>query len=834
MKVLWRIWTFIINITLIFLPLLIVGLLIFYYGRPIANRFGDFLGNPVNEFVSMATEFKQRKPAPKLYQQAGRLLSQLAPRNELAEEEAEKLRTAVFKIHRGTVEQVGLEEENTTDTPVLKAYEHFLNTPQLDRLFVHSDDLRTSLNQDLDRMRQLTNLPFHPARGLKLYIAGADTTNKIIRKYGSIYADQYTCRQVFRQTCGSVYSASTSVASQQIGQYLKSWPQPGRGGDAGIVELNKNLLKLHGVYQMLTRKISGYLQADPWVQYKEFQKMHSSFKENFVADMQLWYKNSISRLQIEPTQFTDSAIPDITPRLLAIKEIEETLKTGPQFQQLLLNNENQKIRRDMENKLRETYSRLLAKQNFEDQFEISRPKFLTLRETISSLPDGTEFITKQENLLRKTELKKEALQTALAAQNYSLLRQKLRELEQTLQDDANIMDKIMLTNFLSDSINTFTDPAWLPLDSEGQQNYSQLITHISDLGQRLEIEKINPQWKQNAIISMKSRRFTVLKNKIKSVLTDPGSDLTGELVGKLKELTSLEDLPGPLADKPRIILLNATLLERIQAEESGIHRAFSSEFKDDSTLENRWKEIDSTLQIIEEHTPTEALEKLDLKSFIQEYIQVLSATDDSEPLGELVKQELTSRLEKFLNSLCRQGERWLRAADRRNISLAGVEKRYDNLLGGVEKARQVEKINIQRRPEQWLNLLHLRQQLLKIQKLARDLGQGSLIGENPIYLNFKETLAGYKYRPLPSNYDFPYEKEIIRYTHKTVLEKARIIEKKAQNQWLSGWGGRLRGVDVLEPWENFMSEFRKGSNDTAVRTLLREYLAQSLNLRGEW
>ncbi|MFP4686942.1 MAG: hypothetical protein ACLFN5_02400 [bacterium] len=834
MKSLWKIWTFMINITLIFLPLVIAGLLIFYYGQPIAGRFRDFLGNPVTEFVGLAENFQQRQPDDELYEHAGRLLSQLAPREELTEKEMQQLRESVFKIHRVTVELVGLENRRGEDTDFFEIYNRFLDNRQLERLFVHSSDLRTNLRRDLKRMQQLTKLPFHPARGLEAYLDSSDTPNIIVRDYGSIYADQYSCRQIFTVKCDNVYSSSTRVAAQQISQYLTSWPQPGRGGDAGIIELNDKLLELSHTYQKLTREINGYLQATPWEQHKDFITTQENFREYFIEDMRLWYKNSIEELEVTPRQFTETAIPDITSQLIAIKEIEETLATKPENQQMLLSEENRAAREKLKTRLLNSYSTLLGKQHFKPQFEISIEKLQGLRETISSFPEGEDFIKQQNQVLDRVKNETETLVQALEEKNYSLLNERLALAHKNLEKNGEIIEEIMISSILSDYLDTFNDPDWLPVDRAGQQEYSRLINRITELGEKLDIDKIDSSWQRKALVAMRSRRFTVLKKEIESILIDGDNALANRLKGKLHELLALQDLPETLIDQPQEIVLNSALSERIHNRENKIYEEFQELFETDNDLKRRWQQVNSTLEVHEQMAPGQTLEEINLRSYVREYIEVLEATDKQKPLAEIVSDGLISRLEQLLTSLARRGERWLRTTELQEMSYDDLNDIYDNLLAAVNEARQIEGFSFRKDPRRWKNLLTLRELLFETLQRSQDLSAGQLIGENTVYVTFKESLENYSFEPLPDDYDFDQEKQVIRYIQRLVLEKATEIEKEAEGQWLAGWGGRLQGDQVLEPWENFMNELRSGINDTAVRTFLREYSEQTLDLRQEW
>jgi hypothetical protein len=130
----------------------------------------------------------------------------------------------------------------------------------------------------------------------------------------------------------------------------------------------------------------------------------------------------------------------------------------------------------------------------------------------------------------------------------------------------------------------------------------------------------------------------------------------------------------------------------------------------------------------------------------------------------------------------------------------------------------------------WKNVLQSRRKLIQLSQTTSNLSKGNLWGRNSTYQRYQRLSKSFEWKPLPSGYDASVEKELLRKIFRTIRKRSREIEQATSDDWLPGWGGRITGQQVLEPWLVFIRNLRAQSTHPGISARAEKLLEASENL----
>ncbi len=814
MKFFKKLWTVILNLFLLILPVILLSISVYYYGRPIAERFKDFLGNPVTEFISISRHF-ERQPFPlQLYEHSNQVLHQLSARDELDEESRRQLKDAFFQIHRATIKRM----PHADDDDFFDLYEQLLDNPQLDRIYPHPRQLRTLLKEDLERLSHLQDLPFHPAEGIDSYLRPVRPVVETVKEYGQIYGDQYTCQNVYGSDCSVVHDPAVEISSRWIGQYLQTWPELGDRGRQPVDVLAERLEEFIQSYQKLTDEIDHYLKATPWNEHNQLLENHDNFRNNYREDLHRWYSRAVQGALYELESFQATPVNEIKTVFPALKKIEEQIQTSAFTRRLMITEHTGAIRRQAQEHLTELLHDLLAHHRFGPDFEINEEKLEELVTTLEIFPEGTEEINRQRKLLTEIENYHTRLVSALENKDYSalnrLFEQGLEQLDRAQFDGWEIMNKY----FLRENLPALSSPQFQPVDREGQDIYVRIIEQVEAINEFLDLEEISAEWREETLLTLRSQRFSQLKSEIIELLEDPRREEIQTVISRLKELITLPELPEALAGQPAKIVLHSSFIEKTVLNSDNIYTNLRDEV---DLLEAEKEHFETLVEIIESTrlSREQLLLDFDLQEFASLSYRWLQNFSGSGKLLQLLHNHFVERLENFYEKLADTAVSWTEDTTEKAPPLEDLKFAHDNLKNGLEATSEIEGFSAPYSAGEWLNLLELRERLTNIHRALERVERGGLFRENEPFQRYVTLTNNYHPQTLPGSYRFEYEQRLIGILQEKLIEKAREIEEISRGDWLAGWGGRIRGDNVLEPWIEFLKELE---GQIEINTFSRE------------
>ena len=791
------------NLLLLLLPAVLLSLSVYYYGRPIAERFKDFLGNPITEFVSISRHF-DRQPFPlQLYEHSNQVLGQMAAREELDESSRQQLREAFFRIHRATVSRIPHDDDD-----FFELYQELLVNPQLQRFFPHPRQLRSLLNEDLQRLQRLQDLPFHPAEGLDAYLEPVPKVVDTVIEYGQIYGDRYTCRNVYGSDCSAVHEPAVEISSHWIGQYLQTWPELGDRGRRPIEVLAERLEELVVAYGKLSTDIEDYLNATPWTAHQELLENHDNFQNNFREELHRWYSRAVQDSLYETDSFLAAPVDEIKTAFDALQSIEEQIQTSAATRRLLLTENTEAIRRQAAERLTVLLHQLLAHRRFGPDFEVEEDKIDRLVTTLEVFPGGTDQIDRQRELLAEIEEHHSQLVDATEEKQYSNLYSLLEESHNQLSRAEFRGWEIMKNYFLEKYLPELSSPQFQPVHREEQEIYVGIIEQLERINNFLELEQISPEWREETLLALRSQRFSQLKSEIINQLQHPRAEEIQTVISNLEEITALPELPDALAGEPAQIVFHASLIEKITLDSDNIYRNFLEEVE----LLAIEKDLFDVLEDIVATTNSSAEELLlevNLEEFAEQSVNWLQNFRGNDQLLQLLHSHYVQLLEDLYARLAGRAVGWTEDTTAEAPSLEELVVAHQNLDEALEVSGAIEGFSSPYSAQNWLNLTALRERLTNILQAIEALERGGLFRENEPFQNFVSLAENYRYRALPSGYRFNYERQLTGIIQEELVEKAREIEDISRGDWFAGWGGRIRGEDVLVPWIDFLHRLER-------------------------
>ncbi|MFB6345583.1 MAG: hypothetical protein ABEK50_07415 [bacterium] len=199
MKALRTVWVSFVNIVLIFIPVVVLTVFTVEFGQPIVELYREyFLGNPAEELVQTTRSLEEKSGSDVPFNQLNRQFDGLQTMETISDTELSKVRQSVVRIHEAVIDRLGSGDLPAVVDSYSDSYGRLLNHQALNQVFDRPKLVRQKLTQDLARIRKLPKFPSHPAEGLDSFWTSADTVTAIVETYGSIYANEVTCDQVFK------------------------------------------------------------------------------------------------------------------------------------------------------------------------------------------------------------------------------------------------------------------------------------------------------------------------------------------------------------------------------------------------------------------------------------------------------------------------------------------------------------------------------------------------------------------------------------------------------------------------------------------------------------
>lgn len=835
MKTFRALWVTVFNLVLTVLPLVfLVGVLV-YYGQPLLNFYRDyFLGSPVEEIQRLTVNLAERPGQPLPFLRLRRQYSSLDAMQTISDTERQRIRESTVRLHQAVIARLETGDATPAARTIGDSYAQFLDQDVLGKVFNRPDLMRERLLRDFWRTRELTLLPYHPARGLDAFLSSSDTAVDVVVAYGDIYADQVTCRQIFKVDCEAVYRGSVDLAANRVGQYFTGWPHFARTLPSRLPELNDRMGGLLEVYNRIQRRLEGYLRSPPWDTRPGFREAYDSFRDRFVSNLRSWYREALEGVQIGSRQFGEETWEARREELKQLKRLEEIVQSGPTDRDFLFTDQIRSMRTKLVRDLRETYRWVQVNRTFDTGFRVSEPDVQLLASTLRAFPEGEEFIQQDRELIERLRTAYGGLRDALEQQNYAGLTRRLANLKQHLSEEKPVVWKIMLERFLLTSRDRITRPDWQPETRQGQEEYERLVRLYGELGNRLNLAEFDSEWVDTTLVAMKSRRFNQISYDLRKHLSNLTSENRSDVRGMLQELVGLEDLADPLQKRATTVVFRAVLLERIALSDDTLYQAFRSRFQDDQTRLEHWQRLSDLLGTVEGRESSELVKSVELPDYVDRYRDWVTGVDSDGPLGRMVQQEAAERLSDVFSRL---GE-WVKA---RVLQPPHDHEETKRLLGHMPEitaaargGRNLPGFTLALDLQRWQNALKLRDCLLSVEDAVSKLTKGELLGSNEAFQSYSGPLRTFEFAPLPEDYNPMVEVELMSSIHERVIERAKAVHESASKDWLSGWGGRVTGTDILSVWEDFLRELTKNAHKPELAETARELHQNSREVRRSW
>jgi hypothetical protein len=369
-------------------------------------------------------------------------------------------------------------------------------------------------------------------------------------------------------------------------------------------------------------------------------------------------------------------------------------------------------------------------------------------------------------------------------------------------------------------------PDWQPTAEEDSEPYRELVRLYGTLGEMVRISELNQDWVEQTLLALKSRRFNQLRHAVRENLAAGNIQTAGDRLGALR---SLEDLPDDLAGQAGQVLLQAVIVERLEHGEARLRKRFSEYFSANSRARNRWNQLTGLLD--GSGRPTLSGDEL---NYVNRWKDWISSVDESTELGNQVKELSTERLTKYIDELFESFRERIRGAGDDAVPSEELLRDIADLREALQAAQQLPAYEREYDLSSWENVLEVRGSLAELRRRVDDLSKGSLWNSNSTYQRFEEKSTTFEWKPFLLEYEARRERELLREVFRTIRDRARSIEETSRGDWFQGWGGRLTGLEVLEPWENLIRTVRSESRHPEISSTAKELIETTDILRREF
>lgn len=835
MRTIHTLWKGLINIALILLPVFILAVFTMQFGQPLVEIYQDyFQGNPVRELEETTQDLVDNHGQDIPFRRLNRQYDGAQSVKDIGDTDASRLRTSIIRVHRSVVNRLGTGKLRAMHGSYSDSYTHLLRNSLIGKIFSRPDLVRNRLKEDLGRIGSLPGLPSHPARGLNRFWNSSDTASRLIKSYGEIYANKLTCSQVFDATCERVYGPSTRLTGQFLAQYLENWPKFSRTLPPDLDVLNRRLSPLHTQYTDFTDQVEGYLRTQPWSNLTELNQAFQDYQKKYRDELGRWYRSVIGKISLDVQEFSARQWSPNYQKLNLLRSLENELKNNANLNDFLMTDKNADVRENLINQLTQTYVKVSARQNFDEGFQAATSGIEALRETLNELTvDGTIMMNLKSRLNDASDLHRK-MSRAMSDRDYRTMVTSLQSLSETIENTRREPWITLGREFLSGNRDKIADPDWQPTSGEASGNYRRVVTLFGRLGKELELSELNQQWVDRTLLALKSRRFNQLKHELKRSLSqiDKDADLN-DVREILREIRGLEELPDELSSQVPVILSQSAMLEKIQVGTSKIKGAFADLIDANSKLSSRWKKLQSLLE--ELNSPDDQLLPIDgnLQNYVSQWKNWIDSIDRSTSLGDLVQERAVSKLQKRLQVSLAGLKDQLNFTGEDGPSGDVLLPKMESLSKALQIAKLIEGFDETYNIGLWQNVLLVRQDLTRLRDRVDDLSKGSLWGENQTFESYENTVSQVEWRPLPSDYDASIEQAKLRQIFRVVRDRTRSIDEESTGDWLPGWGGRVTGKQIIDPWIQFLQDLRKNSRHPEISSTVKELMQSSKIIRQE-
>lgn len=817
MKLLRSIWLGLVNFTLIFLPLIVLIVLVVEFGQPIVELYREyFLGNPAQELVRTTRTLEANSGSRVPFDRLKRQFNGVQTMENTSDTELSGIQRSVVRIHGAVVNRLGSGDLLAVVDSYSDSYSRLLNHGMIDRVFERPDLVRQNLNRDLARIRKLPKLPSHPVKGLDTFWTNSDTVARIVERYGSIYANQVSCEQVFKVNCGDVYDESVELSTEYMTQYLNNWPDFSTNLPDRVEAFDNRARSLVEQFFGFTNEIEGYLQADPWQRYKSFLEAYEEYKTNYRTNIAEWYTTVMENFSLTARDFSERKWSKDFSVLESLRGIERSLRSNSRLREIVLTKENRNIRKNVLERLKNLYVEVNALDQFESGFDLSSEGLRSLRLTIKTLPNGETELTGLDEQLDQARKLFEQMQTAIERKQYGDLLASLQRVSRELENSGNApLWNIMGTKFLLASRDRVTTPSWQPTTGQEHSTYRSIVKLYGDLGSTLGLSSLSNDWVQQTLIALRSRRFNQLKHNLLKEVENFESGDVPDVVNLLEEIQGISDLPPELSTRSREILFEVAVIERIQVGSSKVFETFSEQF-DSQQARSAWTEVDQLVASLEIENPSEFLGNNSLKDYVSRWGDWLETNTDGSMFDELIVKQARGSIVSFTERLTEYFKTAVRNPSEQQPTITMLLRDYRNLSEGLKLVNELPGLDREYTLEPWRNTLLVRQNFNDMLSTINNLKKGSLLSDNSTFNEYKNSLEEFEWRPLPLEYNADREVELLHGINRSLERKAIELKEASQDDWLPGWGGRVQSGDVLKPWISFLERLDDETRHPAI------------------
>ncbi|MFB6356256.1 MAG: hypothetical protein ABEJ65_07050 [bacterium] len=825
-------WSALLNVGLILLPWIVVSGILIQFGQPLLGQFKKFLGNPMREMNTLTQKLRDNPSRNIPFQRISTQFRQITRRDQIGDTDAHQLRLATLNIHQGVVKRVSAGGKNIS---LSDTYISFLQQTSLNKIFQQAPLLRKELRKDLNRVQSITKLPFYGVRGLQEFSNHSDTVNKFIRTYGEMYANQLMCKKMASTTCSRIFSSSTKTVSNHISQYYKGWPDFAENASNDPGDFLTKLPRLMEVYKLLGPSINEYLKTPPWTQYSQLKTSQKKFRVHYRNNMRSWYTKVLQSTKIKPEDFSSPISESLVKKLEEIIRLERIITQSDQLKAMLRDGPVQSRRKKISQEIYDRYQWIYLTNRFDPSYQSSSDGLNLLRELLSVLPGGQQQLKQTSSLFASIEENHSQISNLLENKKYRDLSETLRSIQQNhLGPRDPVGWTIMVKNFLKQSMGTITNPQWQPTNQQSEDGFESLVKTYGELGKILKVEGLDSNWVDQTILAMKSRRFNQLKHSISKHLQQSNQQNRSALRNELSQLLQLKNLPEQLQGQPRAIFFRAIVIDRLTRNNAKLYDQFESRIRENAIWNRQWKELTSHLRPLENRRPQYLLTQTDLNTHIGALHRWHENLTGSSSIDSLLKSTLVDRLESILGTLKNKTIEWITNPGDNSPDNSTLRTIIDNLNSALKEASRFESFAVENPLDRWAELLTFRKKLASLQTRINNLKKGSLFGSNDSFQQYRNQLNNYAPGRFPDSYEPQHEFQKILSIHQAIMNKSRKIHNSAQGDWLSGWGGRIRGPQVLKPWQSFLQSVSGRFNTPQLQSEIAKLRSEVNKKINEW
>lgn len=821
MRVLRSVWVSLVNFTLIFLPLVLLVVFVVQFGQPLVELYREyFLGNPAQELARTTKTLREKSGNDVPFNQLDRQFNGVRTMETISDTENQQVQRSVVRIHGAVVDRLGSGDLLAVVDSYSDSYGRLLSHDMVDQVFNRPDLVRRKLMDDLKRIRKLPKLPSHPVEGLDAFWGNSDTVTAIVEDYGSIYANQVACQQVFTVSCGVVYDESVELSSEYLSQYLSNWPEFSSNLSDRIRVFDDRALGLVKNYFRFVNKIEGYFQAEPWSRYKSFLNTFNRYKKSYRTNLTDWYETVMENFSLSAQDFSERQWSKDFSVLESLRGVERALQNNSRFREIVLSKSNRNLRDNVLKRLENLYVEVKALDQFESGFSSSRGGLQSLRRTIRSFPNGESRLDDQDQKLTQARETFDAMQSAIEDKRYEDLLESLRTVGERFESgEESTLWNIMATKFLLASRDTITKPDWQPTRGEDHGHYRSIVKLYGSIGSTLGLKPLSEDWVDQTLVALKSRRFNQLKHNILTTVETFEETDVEPVIKLLKEVQRIKDLPSELDSRSEAILFEVAVLEQLRLETSTVFETFSERLETRNRYQKAWTEVTDLISTMESNSASEFLADHQLEDYVSRWGKWLEANTNGTQFDELILKYSRDRVVSFVDHLVDRFQAAVRRSSDREPTLKILLRDYRNIskgLGLVEKLPGLEKSYDL---EPWQNIILVRQDFKSIKNSIDDLKKGGLWSDNETFSQYNNRLENFTWRAFPVEYKARREGELLRSINDTVQNKAIAVSDASKDDWLPGWGGRVRGPDILNPWISFLERLNKQTDHPEIASL---------------